>query len=101
MEKENTQPNLREKSLPQATRVLVVDNDESLNHLLSQRLEKEGFQVASVLTGAQAIASIKTSAYRILLLASSFPDMDVNQLVETLAGMKIAAPVRHNDKCGG
>ena len=38
------------------TRVLVIDDEESLRHMLSSYLEKEGFAVTVAASGAEGLA---------------------------------------------
>ena len=87
MKIDRAQRDLKKTNFPHPTRVLVADDDEALNMVLSQRLESEGFQVVSAYSGAQALDSIQNSLFQILLLDSNFPDMDVKELVGTLTEM--------------
>ena len=56
--------------------VLVVDDDPSARELLSRHLEREGFAVATVSSGAEALESIKASRPLAVLLDVMMPGMD-------------------------
>jgi DNA-binding NtrC family response regulator len=92
MEKNNPEAKLKRSDTFQATRVLVVDDDEALNTLFSRHLEDEGFQVHSAITGVEAIASISQNSYHVMLLDYYLPDMDAKELVQILTGLEKLLP---------
>jgi DNA-binding NtrC family response regulator len=54
-------------------RVLLLDDDPSMQRLVSKILGREGFRVDVFLTGRQAIAAVKDAAYDVLLLDLMMP----------------------------
>ena len=56
--------------------MLVVDDDPSARELLTRHLEREGFAVSSVTSGAEALESIKTDRPLAILLDVMMPGLD-------------------------
>lgn len=54
-------------------RVLLLDDDPSMQRLVSTLLKREGFRVDSFLTGRDAIQAIDKSGYDVLLLDLMMP----------------------------
>ncbi|MEA1967765.1 MAG: response regulator [Thermodesulfobacteriota bacterium] len=82
--------------------VIVVEDDEGLNNLVQKSLQRAGFICHGVLTGADAIKSVKNNKNLILLIDQRLPDMDGTDLVRTLIdqGYKIPfiAMTGHGDE---
>jgi len=73
-------------------RVLVVEDDEGLNHLAQKSLKRVGFETKGVLTGADALACVINDPERILLVDQFLPDMIGTQLIKTLQDQGILIP---------
>ncbi|MEA2240315.1 MAG: two-component system, chemotaxis family, chemotaxis protein CheY [Thermoanaerobaculia bacterium] len=54
-------------------RVLLLDDDPSMQRLVAKILGREGFRVDVFLTGREAIAAVKNNAYDVLLLDLMMP----------------------------
>jgi DNA-binding response OmpR family regulator len=54
-------------------RVLLLDDDPSMQRLVARILGREGFRVDVFLTGREAIAAAKNNAYDVLLLDLMMP----------------------------
>jgi CheY-like chemotaxis protein len=54
-------------------RVLLLDDDPSMQRLVARILGNEGFRVDVFLTGSQAITALATEAYDVLLLDLMMP----------------------------
>jgi DNA-binding response OmpR family regulator len=54
-------------------RVLLLDDDPSMQRLVSRILSKDGFRVDAFLTGNQAIAALERETYDVLLLDLMMP----------------------------
>jgi DNA-binding response OmpR family regulator len=54
-------------------RVLLLDDDPSMQRLVARILASEGFRVDVFLTGSQAIAALATQTYDVLLLDLMMP----------------------------
>lgn len=59
--------------LTKKKRVLLLDDDPSMQRLVSQILKKEGFRVDVFLTGREAIAAAAKDSYDVLLLDLMMP----------------------------
>ena len=73
-------------------RVLVVEDDEGLNHLAQKALKRAGFETEAVFTGNDALDSIMEDSKRILLVDQFLPDMTGTQLIRTLQDKDIRIP---------
>jgi len=62
-------------------RVLLLDDDPSMQRLVARILGNDGFRVDVFLTGSEAITAMATKTYDVLLLTAS-PD----SLIEALSG---------------
>jgi CheY-like chemotaxis protein len=65
-------------------KVLFIDDDEDLINIFSAALIKEGFEVASSLTGEEGIAKAKSEKPNVILLDQVMPDMSGNDVLKTL-----------------
>ena len=54
-------------------RVLLLDDDPSMQRLVSTLLQREGFRVDSFLTGREAIAALDAKNYAVVLLDLMMP----------------------------
>jgi DNA-binding NtrC family response regulator len=55
--------------------ILLIDDDASLNRVLSVQLEEMGFSVTSIMNGASGIAAFKTGQFDIVVTNLQLPDM--------------------------
>jgi DNA-binding response OmpR family regulator len=69
-------------------RVLLLDDDPSMQRLVARILGNEGFRVDVFLTGSQAIAALKREKYDVLLLDLMMPHE---------GGMTVIRHLRQND----
>jgi len=56
--------------------ILLVEDEESLRLALTDNLEDEGYEVAAVSTGAEALAALERKSYGLVILDIMLPDMD-------------------------
>jgi DNA-binding response OmpR family regulator len=56
--------------------VLLVEDEENLASLVRAYLEKEGYNVISVTSGAEALRAVEGEPVRIVVLDLNLPDMD-------------------------
>jgi two-component system response regulator AtoC len=68
-------------------RILIIDDEESLRHMLSAFLAKEGFAVAVAASGAEGLALAKAARHAVVLCDVVLPDVDGLTLVEQLHGL--------------
>jgi two-component system response regulator HydG len=58
------------------TRILVVDDEEQILHLLSDFLQQEGFKVETLSSGHRAIEWVEKNRFDILILDLKMPEID-------------------------
>ncbi len=69
--------------------ILVVEDEDDLNDMLSLRLTKDGHRVESVSTGEDAMTYLKTNTPDLILLDLMLPGMD---------GLEVCRVVRQTEK---
>jgi two-component system response regulator AtoC len=74
-------------------RILVVDDEESLRHMLQLFLTREGFQVASVPGAQAALAELGRSAYDCVLCDVRMPKVSGLDLLDEIARLPHAPTV--------
>ena len=74
------------------TLILVVEDDEGLNNLISRTLERYGFQTISALQGSTAIEQVKSHNNVMIVLDYQLTDMTGKQLIEQLLEMGMVVP---------
>jgi CheY-like chemotaxis protein len=57
-------------------RILLVEDNEMIRDMLSERLERKGFQVYRAVDGAQGVEVAKVEKPDLILLDMSLPVMD-------------------------
>jgi DNA-binding response OmpR family regulator len=57
-------------------KVLLVEDDEMLHTMYTQKFTKEGYEVASAYNGAEGVAAAETSKPDVILLDIIMPKMD-------------------------
>ena len=91
-------------------RILVVDDDEMVLMALEELLKPEGFDVAAVSSGAEALEKLDKETYDLLMLDVIMPEMDGFELckqIRTLDRYKetpvvfLTAKSREEDKAKG
>ena len=60
--------------LSRKPRVLLLDDDPSMQRLVSSLLKREGYKVDVFMTGRDAIAAIDTEPYNVMLLDLMMPN---------------------------
>ena len=66
------------------TRILVVDDDETIRTTMRAILQDEGYQVDLAATGKEAIQKTQEKSYNIALLDIRLPDMEGVELLKLL-----------------
>jgi len=65
-------------------RILVVDDERSLRHLLKAYLAKEGFEVIESATGEQALSLLMASSVDLALIDVMLPELDGFEVVRRI-----------------
>ncbi|MEX2193800.1 MAG: response regulator transcription factor [Thermoleophilaceae bacterium] len=61
---------------PQPPRILLVDDEQSLQKLLAYPLRKEGYDVVPALDGEQALAQLRAGSFDLVVLDVMLPKVD-------------------------
>jgi len=70
------------------TRILVVDDDESIRKVLATILEDEGYVVDTANNGREAIKKSKVKFYNLALIDIRLPDMEGTELLTKIRDTK-------------
>jgi ActR/RegA family two-component response regulator len=73
-------------------RILIVEDDKGLNHLMQKKLRREGLGTEGALYGKEALSKIHLNSNMLMLLDYSLPDMDGVQLINELREKKCEIP---------
>jgi DNA-binding NtrC family response regulator len=71
------------------TRILIIDDDESVRETVSKALEKAGYVVDTAENGTEAIEKAQANLYNLALIDIRLPDMEGTKL---LTAMKDTTP---------
>ena len=74
-------------------RILVVDDEESMCQYLSILLSKEGYEVQTANSGAEALRAIETAPVDLVMTDIQMPGMDGIQLLKGVRAVDPATPV--------
>lgn len=64
--------------------ILVVEDNEDLNHVLAEALTESGFKVTSVYTGTDCLVEIKKQSYDLILLDIMLPYKSGDEILKEL-----------------
>jgi len=65
-------------------KILVIEDDESLNRLICKALKIEGYEVKGVKTISDALKSVRENCYELVILDIMLPDGNGMDIMETL-----------------
>ncbi|WP_373499500.1 sigma-54-dependent transcriptional regulator [Desulfococcus sp.] len=74
-------------------RILVVDDQEKMQHLLSMMLEREGYRVSRAGSGEEALALLMDAPFDMVISDIKMDGMDGLALLEEIKAKQILAPV--------
>lgn len=74
-------------------RILLVEDDEKLNHSLAFQLEKEGFLVDTCLNGEEALYYIEQNIHDLILLDRMLPYISGTEVLQKMRNMQNQTPV--------
>jgi DNA-binding NtrC family response regulator len=66
------------------TRILVIDDDKALHSVFTRILRKEGYDVETAETGAEALNKIKNGSFDVALIDVKLPDISGLDLLPLL-----------------
>jgi two-component system, OmpR family, response regulator len=79
--------------LPDATRILVVDDEPNITELVAMALRYESFEVESAHSGRQALAAVASFRPRLVVLDIMLPDLDGFEVARQLAARDERVPI--------
>ena len=74
-------------------RILIVDDEERMRHLLSIMLSRRGYHVDQAGDGVQALEMIKAAPFDMIITDIKMPRMDGVELLKRIVEMEIPPPV--------
>ncbi len=74
-------------------RVLIVDDESGMRHMLSVLLEREGYQIDTAQDGKEGLDKIKANAYDLVLCDIRMPEMDGITFLESTKNINRQLPV--------
>jgi|SRR5690554_296512 len=74
-------------------RILIVDDEESIRHMLSILLRKEGYEVSAVADGEEALKSLVAQAWDLALCDVRMPKLGGLELIDQVVKRQIATTV--------
>ena len=74
-------------------KILVIDDDEDFRFILSRTLEKEGYRVQAVGTGAEALEALKSQRLDLALVDIKMPEMGGRETVMEIRKLDPQLPV--------
>jgi DNA-binding response OmpR family regulator len=74
-------------------KILIVEDDPSINDLLSDFLSDEGYHVTPRSNGQAALAELQNDSYDLMLLDMGLPDMTGNDVLVHMMQQALETPV--------
>jgi two-component system response regulator MprA len=78
---------------PIGRRVGICEDDDELRGVVRTALEREGFEVRTTATGAEALSAFADDSSNVLILDIGLPDADGRDVCQALRARGIATPV--------
>ena len=70
---------------PVLRKVLVVDDEENLRHMLSEMLRQEGYEASTAADGEEALETLKNESFDVILCDVRMPKLDGWELLDALS----------------
>ena len=74
-------------------KILIIDDEENMRHMLSVLLQREKFQVSLAANGRQGLDIIRRRQFAVVLCDVKMPEMSGLEFLTTLKGQGINVPV--------
>jgi two-component system OmpR family response regulator len=71
----------------------ICEDDDELRGVVRRALEREGFEVAAVASGSEAVRSFGAGGFDVLVLDVGLPDADGRDVCQALRARGVATPV--------
>ena len=79
--------------MPELKKILVVDDEASMRHMLQLVLEKEGYQVTETAEGGAALELLQEEPFDVVLCDIRMPGMDGLTFLQEAARCKAAPTI--------
>jgi len=73
--------------------ILIIDDEESLRHMLSVMLRKQGFVVETASSGRDGLQKLASHAYEFILCDMRMPEMDGRDFLAQAIARGATAPI--------
>ena len=73
--------------------ILVVEDEQSLNKVISKRLENAGYKITSCFDGQEAINAIRKNNFDVILMDIMMPKLSGTEVLSIMKSEKIETPV--------
>jgi DNA-binding NtrC family response regulator len=77
----------------EAEKILLIDDDEGLNHFLTRFFNRKGYEVTTCLSGQEAINKIKVQNFDLILLDYKMPGLNGLDTLQEIKNAKVRTPV--------
>ncbi len=74
-------------------RILVVEDEQSLNRIITKRLEKEGYSIDSCYDGEEALSFLDMGEFDAVILDIMLPKIDGFGVLQAIRAKKLEIPV--------
>jgi DNA-binding NtrC family response regulator len=74
-------------------KILVIDDEASMRHMLQLVLEKEGYQVSETANGGAALELLQAEAFDVVLCDIRMPGMDGRMFLQEAARLKLSPTI--------
>lgn len=85
-------PRNESETMVSKKKILVVEDNEGLNHLICRKLSKEGFEAEGVFSGEAAISFLEKEKPSLMLLDYQMPGIGGNEVIDILNKKSIVVP---------
>ncbi len=77
----------------QTEKILLIDDDEGLNHFLTRFFSRKGYDVTTCLSGEEAVAIIKNKTFDLILLDYKMPGLNGLDTLKEIKDAQVKTPV--------
>ncbi len=74
-------------------KILLIEDDNTLQMMMRTVLEKNNYEVESTTLGSDGLKKAETNAYACIILDMGLPDIDGTQVIKSLRSEQIQSPV--------
>ena len=74
-------------------KLLVVEDEKTLNKIISKRLESVGYTVSSCFNGEEALMELKNNTFDAIVMDIMMPKVSGLEVLEEMGKLEITTPV--------